>query len=250
MVTSKIDRAKYGPGMFEIFFGVLLSLLLGAVAAVVYLAMQPVQVGTPDPKVEPVGPVTYVQGTRDDDRGKQWLRKKQLFTEGTSVEVNEDELNAWITAGTNPEPPKPDVKKPAPGKPATPGKPAAPAAPTTPPPQAPSTGLVQFGTPNFRIANGVLQIGSECELDLDLIGIKRPLIMQVSGRFVKAEGKSVFVPDLFYVGSCPLHKLPGVAAFVFDRVFATNKIPEDIATAWKKLTRVSVEGNTLALTMP
>jgi hypothetical protein len=111
-------------------------------------------------------------------------------------------------------------------------------------------GCLQFGTPNFHIANGVLQIGSECELDLDMIGVKRPLILQASGRFVKNEGKFVFVPEQLFVGSCPIHKLPGVAVFVFDRVFANNKVPEDIAVAWKKLTRVSIEGSSLAMTMP
>ena len=248
MVSSKIERAKYGPGMFEVFFGVLLSLLLGAVVAVVYLALQPVQVGAPDPKVEPVGPVTYIQGTKDGDRGKQWLRKKQLFTEGTSVEVNEDELNAWITAGTTPEPPKAaDAKKPTP---AAPAKPAAPPAPPAPAAPALYGGFLQLGTPNFRIANGVLQIGSECELDLDMIGVKRPIILQASGRIVKNEGKWVFVPDQLYAGSCPIHKLPGVATFVFDRLFANDKVPEDIAAAWKKLTRVAIEGNSLTLTMP
>ena len=248
MVSIKIERAKYGPGMFEVFFGVLLSLLLGAVVAVVYLALQPVQVGAPDPKVEPVGPVTYIQGTKDGDRGKQWLRKKQLFTEGTSVEVNEDELNAWITAGTTPEPPKAaDAKKPTPAAPAKPGAHPEPAAAAAP---ASSGGFVQFGTPNFRITNGALQIGSECQLDLDMIGVKRPLILQASGRFVKNEGKFVFVPEQLFVGSCPIHKLPGVAVFVFDRVFANNKVPEDIAVAWKKLTRVSIEGSSLAMTMP
>jgi hypothetical protein len=248
MVSTKIEKAKYGPGMFEVFFGALLSLLLGAVMAVVYLALQPVQVGAPDPKAEPVGPVTYIQGTNDDDRGKQWLRKKQLFTEGTSVEVNEDELNAWITAGTAPEPPNAaDVKKPAPAAPAKPGAHPEPAAAAAP---ASSGGFIQFGTPNFRITNGALQIGSECQLDLDMIGVKRPLILQASGRFVKNEGKFVFVPDQLYVGSCPIHKLPGVAAFVFDRVIAYDKVPEDIAAAWKKLTLVSIEGNSLTLTMP
>ena len=250
MVSSKIERAKYGPSLFEIFFGVVLSLLLGGVVAVAYLSVQPVQVGAPDPKVEPVGPVTYVAGTQDGDRGKQWLRKKQLFTEGTSVEVNEDELNAWITAGTAPEPTKAaETKKPEPPKPGAkpaPGKPAAP----EPPPPPPPTGLIQFGTPNFRIANGVLQIGSECELDVDMIGVKRPLVLQASGRFVKADGKFVFVPDQLYVGCCPIHKLPGLAAFVFDRVFANEKVPEDIAAAWKKLTGVSLEGSALTLTMP
>jgi len=131
MVSSKIERASYGPGIVEVFFGVLLSLLLGAVVALIYLAVQPVQMGLPPPKTDPIGPVTFIRGTQDADRGKQWLRKKQLFTEGTSVEVNEDELNEWITGGVAPEPPKAvDDKKPGPAAPAP--VPAAPAAKTPP----------------------------------------------------------------------------------------------------------------------
>ena len=138
MVSSKIERAKFGPSLVEVILGAVLSLLLGSAVALVFLAVQPVQVGAPETKDQAVGPVTYIMGTNDGDRGKQWLRKKQLFTEGTSVEVNEDELNAWITAGTAPEPPPAaaDAKKPA----ASEKKPAAadtkkPAAPAAPPPQ-------------------------------------------------------------------------------------------------------------------
>src|SRR5208283_812387 len=161
MVSRKIERAKHGPSVLEVFLGAALSLVLGVAAALVYLIVQPVQIGLPDSKAEPMGPVTYVKGTQDEDHGKQWLRKKQLFTEGTSVDLNEDELNAWITAGTEPEPPKAaDTKPPAPGKPAEP---------------AAASKLIQFGTQNFRIANKMLQIGTEGEIDLDMVGIKRSL---------------------------------------------------------------------------
>jgi len=236
MVSRKIERAKHGPSVLEVFLGAALSLVLGVAAALVYLIVQPVQIGLPDSKAEPMGPVTYVKGTQDEDHGKQWLRKKQLFTEGTSVDLNEDELNAWITAGTEPEPPKAaDTKPPAPGKPAEP---------------AAASKLIQFGTQNFRIANKMLQIGTEGEIDLDMVGIKRSLILQTSGRFVKTAGGIAFVPEQFYIGSCPLHKLPGVASFVFNHVMAEVKIPEDIAAAWKKLATVSIQENSLLLTMP
>jgi hypothetical protein len=41
-----------------------------------------------------------------------------------------------------------------------------------------------------------------------------------------------------------------VAAFVFDHVMADVKIPQDIATAWQKLAAVSIQENSLLLTMP
>ena len=111
MVSRKIDRAKYGPSTIEVFLGVVLSVLLGFILALAYLVLKPVQVAKLSAKEPVASPTVYVRGNRDGDHGKQWLRKKQLFTEGNSVVLNEDELNAWITAGTEPEPPKSDGPK-------------------------------------------------------------------------------------------------------------------------------------------
>jgi len=249
--SSKIDRAKYGPSTIEVLLGAVLSLIFGAVLALIYLIVQPVQIGNTPAKSEAASPVVYIKGTQDGDRGKQWLRKKQLFTEGSSVDVNEDELNAWITAGTAPEPPKAADGK-MPDK-ATNGKKPDKAADGKKPDQvAPAgpTGLIQFGTPNFHISNGVFQIGCETEVNLDMVGFKQSLIMQASGRFVKTAEGFTFVADQFYIGCCPLHKLPGVGKFVFDRILANEKIPEDLSAAWKKLVDVSVEGDSLRLTIP
>lgn len=232
MGSRKIDRAKYGPSAVEVFLGAVLSLLLGLAFALAYLVVKPVQIAKSSAKDSVAGQTTFVRGTRDGDRGKQWLRKKQLFTEGNSVAVNEDELNAWITAGTEPEPTKPDAPKKL----------------TQAVPPSP-IGALSFGTPNFRVRNGALQIGSEGMLNLELVGLKRPLVMRATGQFVKRDDGFTFVPDQFYLGCCPLHRLPGVAALVLDRLLEKAKIPEDIAAAWKKLADVSIDENTLLLTM-
>jgi hypothetical protein len=287
MASSKTDKPSYGPGVFEVLFGVVLSLLLGAVLAVCYLIVQPVQIGKTPAKDEPASQVTYITGTQDANRGKQWLRKKQLFTERSSVEVNEDELNAWITAGTAPEPPKAAAGKkpdqPAGGKKADqpaggrkpdqvaggkrPDQAAAGKKPDQPPggkkpdqaangkkpdeaPPAAPVPLIQLGTPNFHISDGLFQIGSEAELNLDIVGFKQTLILQASGRFVKGADGFAFAPERFYVGCCPLHKLPGLSKLVLGLVLANEKIPEDLSAAWKKLAVVSVEGSSLKLTMP
>jgi len=249
--SSKIDRAKYGPSTIEVLLGAVLSLIFGAVLALIYLIVQPVQIGNTPAKSEAASPVVYIKGTQDGDRGKQWLRKKQLFTEGSSVEVNEDELNAWMTAGTVPEPPRaPDGKKP--GKTADDKKTGKAADDKKPDQTAPagSTGLIQFGTPNFHISNGVFQIGYETEVNLDMLGLKQSLIMQASGRFVKTPDGFAFAADKFYIGCCPLHKLPIVGKLVLDRVLANEKVPENLLSAWKKLFDVSVEGDSLKLTIP
>jgi hypothetical protein len=240
--SSKIDRATYGPSTIEVFLGAVLSLILGAVLALIYLIAQPVQIGNIPAKGEAASPVVYIKGTQDGDRGKQWLRKKQLFTEGSSVEVNEDELNAWITAGTAPETPKPPGGK-KPDKAANDKKPDQTAS-------AGSAGLIQFGTPNFHISNGVFQIGCETEVNLDMLGLKQSLIVQASGRFVKTSDGFSFAADQFYIGCCPLHKLPILGKFVLDRVLANEKAPENLSSAWKKLVDVTVEGDSLKLTIP
>ncbi len=232
MGSRRIDRAKNGPGPIEVFLGALLSLLLGLTFALVYLVLKPVQVAKPSAREPVAGPAMYVRGNREGDRGKQWLRKKQLFTEGNSVAVNEDELNAWISAGTAPESPKPNAPKKL---------------VQAPPP--PPVGILSFGTPNFRVRNGTLQIGCEGTLNLEMVALKHPLVMRATGQFVKNGDGFVFVPEQFYLGCCPLHRLPGVANLVLDRLLEDVKIPEDIAAAWKKLADVSIEGSSLLLTV-
>ncbi len=231
MVSRRIDKAKYGPGWGEVIVGAALSLVLGAVLAVAYLVAKPVVPVKELPKDRPAGTIYYIEGTRSAENGKQWMRKKQLLTEGSSVALNEDELNAWITTETTPPPPE----KPAPG-------------PKAPPP-AP-TGLIALGPPNFRIHDGLLQIGSKGTLYLDWFGTKTSIIVQVAGRFVKEGGVFVFEPSEFCLGSCPLHKLPGLGEFLFRHLVAKEKVPDDLAGAWKKLADVSIEENTLKLTMP
>jgi hypothetical protein len=233
MVSRKIDKAKYGPGWGEVIVGAVLSLALGAVLAVAYLVATPVVAVKELPKQRPAGTVYYIEGSRSAENGKQWMRKKQLFTEGSSVALNEDELNAWITTETAPPPPE----KPAPGQKAAPPAPAA-------------AGLIVLGPPNFRIHDGLLQIGSKGTLNLDWFGLKHSIIVQLAGRFVKEGGVFTFEPTEFCLGSCPIHKLPGVGEFVFRRLVAKEKVPDDLAEAWKKLADVSIEENTLKLTMP
>jgi hypothetical protein len=232
MASRRIDKAKYGPGWGEVIFGAVLSLVLGAALALAYLVAQPVQTVKELPKERPAGTVYYIEGSHNADNGKQWMRKKQLLIEGSSVALNEDELNAWIASETAPPPPAP----PAPVQKGA--KPAAPA------------GIIELGAPIFRIHDGVLQIGSKGTLNLDWWGIKQTIIVQVAGRFVKQGGVFAFEPGQFYVGSCPVHRLLGLGDLAFNRLLAKMKAPEDIAEAWKKLSDVSIEDNTLKLTMP
>jgi hypothetical protein len=237
-IEYKIKKAKYGPGLGEVMLGAVLSMVFGAALAVIYLVVTPVQVVKQLPKMSEAGVVYYVEGSRDADHGKQWLRKKQLFVAGSSVTVNEDELNAWITAGTAPSPAL------APKKPAPRSKGAQPAPPPSP------ISLWQNDAPNFHIRNGVLQIGCKGVLNLDLVDFSLPLVTQVSGRFVKQGDGFAFAADRFYIGSFPLHKLRWIDSYLLGYLLEKAPKPEDIAAAWKKLINVTIEGDTLELSMP
>lgn len=231
MATSKVDRSKYGPGLGEVVLGAALSLALGAVLAMGVLVARPAQLVREMPKERAVGTVYYLEGSRNMDSGKQWLRKRQLFSEGSSVSLNEDELNLWISSSTGAAPVKPaGTPKLAQG--------------------APSTALLELGTPNFRINDSSLQIASQCMLNLDWLGIRLPVVVQVVGHFVKHGDTFSLAMDQLYVGSCALHKVPVVGALVYDELRAKEKAPSDLAAAWKKLTGVSIEAKTLKLTMP
>jgi hypothetical protein len=234
MFSNKSGTAGKGPSMTEVVVGAALSLVLGASLAMAYLVAKPVREGAQISKDLPAGTVCYLAGTLDANNGKQWLRKKQLFTEGTSVTVNEDELNSWIQAGTAPA-----VEKPVPGKKGAP-----------PPPAPAPTGLIQLGTPNFRIHDGLLQLSSRGTLSLDWLDFKTPIVVQAAGRFAKRGGAFAFIPEKFYVGSCPLHKLPIAGDLLLAHLIAKAAPPEGIVTAWKKLADVSIEGRSLNLTMP
>ena len=233
MGSRKIEKAQHGPSLTEVVFGAALSLVLGAAIALGYLLLKPVWSGKDLPRA-PSGTIFYVEGTRDSNYSRQWLRKKQLFTEGSSVVLNEDELNAWMMVITTP----PEPERPVAGAKFT--QVAAP----------PSTAFFQLNTPNFRIRDGVLQVGSKGALNVELLGFKRQVIVQAAGKFEKGDGGFVLVPDRFFIGSFPLHRLPGLSSQVLGFIMGRMQIPEDVRAAWKKLANVTVEGNTLKLTMP
>ena len=193
--------------------------------------MEPVQIGKTPAKDQPASPVVFIKGTQDGDRGKQWLRKKQLFTEGSSVDVNEDELNAWITAGTAPEPPKAADGK-MPDK-ATNGKKPDKAADGKKPDQvAPAgpTGLIRGSA--HPISGFERDVADRCERKSTWTWwFKHSLIMRASGQFVKKADGFAFAPERFYVGCCPLHRLPGVGRFGPRSCACKREDPGDLSAA-------------------
>ena len=247
-ISSKIDKAKHGPGMLEVALGAVLSVALGLVLAVGSLIMKPARAVKEMPKDDKreAGVLYYIEGTKDSNRSRQWKQKKQQFLEAKSVVVNEDEINAWL-ASNAPVPP-PAAKPPAPPKPGAP-KPAE-QKPAADAPAAGSSGFVSAGQLNLRIRDGIVQVAVPCSLNVDLLGVKQLLTVLATGRFAKSGDGYAFVPDKYYFGSCPGHRLAGVGVVLRPYVAGKVKLPEDIGPAWKKLTDVAVEGTSLKLTMP
>lgn len=227
MVSRKIEKARYGPGMGEVILGASLSILLGAVLAVAYLVWRPVQVVRELPKNRPFGAVYLVEGPADYSNGGQWMRKQQLFTGGTSVEVSASELNAWYAGSMNS----------GSGEAASAKKNGA-------------ADMINLGPPHFRIHGGRLEITSRGNLNLAWLGVQHPIIVQVTGHFARRHGEYALVADRFYLGSCPLHMLPVIGQLVLQHLLGRHAAPKDVAEAWKKLSGVSIADGELKLTMP
>ncbi len=220
--NKKIDRALKGPGTFEIVFGVLLSIILGALIAALHLVFKPVEVVNKPPETVVAGQVYLIEGSMNSSMARQWQRKRQMLAEGNSADVtfNEEELNAWMSSVA-----------PQAGK-------AAGSADAVFTPQR----------INFRIREGVLQAGMLGKIAV--VGIDRDLVFQTRGRFVRGAEGFAFTADELYVGSLPVHKVPMLTPLLMKRVLAAQELPEDLVATWKKLNLVAVEDNLLRLVLP
>jgi hypothetical protein len=218
-MESSQARALRGPGLFEIAFGVVISLSAGIVLAAAWLVLKPV-VTVKEPVASPVyHEVAYVPGAVNAVTGRTWMRKKQLLMEGQGgdLALTEPELNAWAAAALKP-------------------------------PAADATALLSPGQLNLRVRGGVLQFASPATLDL--VGFSFPLILQVRGTFNNAGDHPVFVPTEIYLGSLATHRIPRLAAWTFAYYRQLQPFPEDVTTAWQRLSKASVDGDSLVLSLP
>ena len=236
-MSKKIDRAVHGPSGTEIILGIVFSLALGIVLGAVLMIIKPVvvvkeQPKEPDPKAVVTGMSTvyYIEGSRETGKARQASAKRTAFLQGESVSVTEDELNAL--APTPAAPATPAALSPKAGE-----KPAAPPAPA----------MLATGPVNFRIRDGELQIAAP--VTINAAGFAQKVIVQARGGFVKEADQFVYRPNTLYVGSCPVQRLPYVADFLREKFMAAQAVPEDLAAAWAKATDVTVEGNSLNVTM-
>ena len=266
MRNRKLDRALYGPTIYEITFGVILSVSLGAALAISFLIFKPAVTVKDMPKEDERirGATYYVTGTADAIRSKQWMRKRQMLIESTPGEVtlNEDELNMWFLSSTESgqkelenmvkEAAAAEVaaaKAKAAGK--SPGKPAKPAPAAAPaeeaPAEAPPEELVTYKAVNFRIRGGAMQVA--LPTTINTLGYQFPVVVQTKGGFEKRDDMYVFIPDELMIGSFPLHRFPSAVEYVMKKAMASDALPPELLGAWKKVKTVVIDDKTLKLTI-
>jgi hypothetical protein len=234
---TKTERALQGPGLFEITLGVVFSIALGVILSALYLVFKTVETAKEMPKDPVIGAVYFLEGSSAAGKSHQWGRKHQLLIDGGTADITftEDELNAWMASLM----PKAAAK--------TPKAPAGKAAPADSKTDAPAAFVVP-DRPNFRIRDGVLQVGVPATVNV--FGASLPLIVQTRGHFERGQEGFVFKADELYIGSLPAHRIPGLTGWITRRAVAEQDIPDDLRAAWRKLSLVAVEGNVLHLSLP
>ena len=250
-MSTKINRATYGPSWTEVILGALISLLLGVVLGAGLLVLRPAIVAKSTPKEgERVrGAVYYIEGSRDSAKAKEAQQKLKAFAGGQSVTVVEDELNALANAkaggpaapGAGGEKGKTTDKGKAPAK----GKEVAKAAPP-----AVAGEMFAIGAPNFRIHEGALQVAVPVTVTVNVLDLGLKFIAQARGGITKKGSAFAFDATELYLGSCPVQRLPFLAGYVSEYLFAVQSLPDDVRGSWAKLAGVTIEGSKLKLTMP
>lgn len=217
-MSSKIDRALYGPSWTEVIIGAFLSIGIGATLAFAWLVMKPVEKVREIPEEPVPGMVYFIEGSRNGSIGAAWERKTQLFVSGRSVALSEQELNEAARKLGADAKKKDDADKDA---------------------------IVTPGTLNFRISDGELQIA--LPLDLNVYGFKAKVQVVSRGGFERSGDHFVYAPSSIYVGSCPIERIPQIGGILLGKIWEAMSQQEEVRTAWNSLANVTVEGRTLNL---
>lgn len=223
MADKKLEKALYGPSTSEVAFGALLGLLAGIVAGAIYLVVKPVETVTKVPEEPTKGVVYFVPGQGGGTKGRAWQAKVAAFTAGGAVTVNEEELNAWAQSLSG-----------------------AAASPKGAPPPEPANEFVSVRDLNFRLQGDRLQVAQRVRFNY--FGVAKEVLLQSSGTLERAGEGVRFRPDKAFLGSCPLHALPGATGALGRLLLSKQKVPEDFRAAWDRIVALEVEGGLLRVT--
>jgi len=227
---SAAMRTTSGPSWFEVSLGALLSVALGIVLGAIFLATKPVKKLGDTSKDALQSNVTYIEGVRGYYTASEVESKRKAWVAGGSVTLDEAELNVLFSGPVKPPP--------APLPPNTLVQPPAPPAPKE----------FDKSMLNVRISEGKIQFASV--YTINEYGFNGTVVVQARGGFAKNGATFVFVPEVFYVGCCPLQRIPYFREWLMNKLLFTDPVPDDIAATWPKLVDVAVEGSKLRLKMP
>jgi hypothetical protein len=204
MADAKIEKALYGPSMTEVALGAILGLIAGVLVAGVYLVFKPVSQVKEMPAEDKIvkSMVYFIPGNESSAKSRGWQAKqKQIISSPTfTLDLVEDELNAWANTLAAPAP------APKPGAPAGAPAPA-------------GDGIFNPGKPNFKVITGnKLQISAKCVLNW--YGLTKEVTVIATGTFAKSGDTVSFAAETLHLGSCPVHLLPSVGAPLMSHLVA------------------------------
>jgi len=196
---------------------------LGVLFSAVFLLLKPVNEARRMPAEEDLQPgVYYLEGRRSGIDGAGWVAKRNEFVSEApfGFSLNEQELNQWSSASYGER--RKQLKLEL------------------------GTAKIEPGIPNFRIADGTLQVG--VPIEVNGIGEKRRIILQATGT-IEAEPDSSFrfEPDVVYLGSCRIPNFQGISSIVFRNIARVMGAPEEIIEAWPTLAEVATDGEVVSL---
>lgn len=215
--------------MTEVALGAILGLVAGVLVACVYLVFKPVSQVKEMPAEDKIvkSMVYFIPGNESSAKSRGWRAKeKQILGSPTfTLDLVEDELNAWANTLAAPAP------APKPGAPADAAKPA-------------GDGIFNPGKPNFKvIAGNKLQISAKCVLNW--YGLTKEVTVIATGTFAKSGDTVSFAAETLHLGSCPVQLLPSLGAPLMSHLIARTKVPDELRAAWAKLDSVTIEGTKL-----
>jgi hypothetical protein len=224
---SLIPKRHRSPTWFEVLLGAALSVALGIVLGGIYLATRPVKVVGDIPKDAAPTAVYYIQGVKGYYATSPVEAKKKAFLEGESVTFDESELN--VLAGGPAKPPPPPTPKNT----------------LVQPPPPPPIKEYDIAPLNVRIHDGKIQFAEV--YTLNEYGFSGSIVVQARGGITKNGDTFEFEPDVFYVGCCPLQRIPVVRSLLLNKLLFVNPFPPDLVEAWSKVADVTLEGSKLRL---